>query len=115
VHNCGTNDDDRPGMDFTEAEKQKVYDRNAADNDGASKCEYCGRPVTRRPSRIDGEPQPGRPDDAQIDHEIPKCDGGCGSEHNGKVACRRCNGGGIGKGTKTVEEWDDELREYLDE
>jgi RHS repeat-associated protein len=115
VHNCGTNDDDRSGMDFTEAEKQKVYDRNADDNDGVLKCEYCNRPVTRRPSQIDGEPQPGRPDDAQIDHEIPKCDGGCGTEHNGKVACRRCNGGGIGKGTKTVEEWDAELREYLDE
>jgi hypothetical protein len=107
VHNCGTNPDNRSGMDFTDAGRQEVYDANAAKNGGQLKCEYCGRDVVRRPS-VSGVP--GRPDDAQIDHQIPKACGGCGDPHNGVVACRACN---RDKSTKTVEEWDDELREFL--
>ncbi|XVS66395.1 RHS repeat-associated core domain-containing protein [Actinosynnema sp. CA-299493] len=107
VHNCGTNPDNRGGMDFTDAGRQEVYDANAAKNGGQLKCEYCGRDVVRRPS-VSGVP--GRPDDAQIDHQIPKACGGCGDPHNGVVACRACN---RDKSTKTVEEWDDELREFL--
>ncbi|MER7371369.1 HNH endonuclease signature motif containing protein [Streptomyces lanatus] len=57
-------------------------------------------------------PIKGQPDDAQIDHEIPKAQGGCGSPHNGCVACRRCN---RDKSAKRVEQWDDELREFLPE
>ncbi|MBY8852315.1 HINT domain-containing protein, partial [Saccharothrix sp. MB29] len=49
VHNCGTNPDNRSGMDFTDAGRQEVYDANAAKNGGQLKCEYCGRDVVRRP------------------------------------------------------------------
>lgn len=103
VHNCN-----RGGMDFTDAERQKVYDANLEANGGVLKCEYCGRDVVRRPSESG---VPGRPDDAQIDHIEPRAGGGHGGAHNGAVACRQCN---RDKSTKTVEQWDDELRELLD-
>ncbi|GGP85986.1 RHS repeat-associated core domain-containing protein [Streptomyces calvus] len=106
VHNCN-----RAGLDFTDAERQKVYDANAAKNGGEYKCDYCGQKVERRGSRdANGNPVPGRPDDAQIDHIEPRADGGHGGAHNGAVACRRCN---RDKSTKTMEEWDDELRDFL--
>ncbi|WP_373873208.1 HNH endonuclease [Actinoplanes italicus] len=44
-----------------------------------------------------------RTDDAQIDHVLPKDLGGCGSSHNGCVACRSCN---RDKTNETVEQWD---------
>lgn len=108
VHNC-----DRAGLDFTDAERQKVYDANAAKNGGEYKCDYCGQTVERRASRdADGNAIKGRPDDAQIDHVEPKASGGHGGDHNGAVACRRCN---RDKSTKPLEDWDDELRDFLDE
>ncbi|MFI7274685.1 ricin-type beta-trefoil lectin domain protein [Streptomyces sp. NPDC049879] len=108
VHNCN-----RAGQDFTDAERQKVYDANAARNGGEYSCDYCGQPVERRASRdANGNPIAGRPDDAQIDHVVPRASGGHGGDHNGAVACRRCN---RDKYTKSLEDWDDELREFLDE
>lgn len=104
----GTGGSDRSGMAFTEAGKEAVYRRNLA-KFGVLTCEYCRRHVTRRPS-IKGVP--GRPDDAQIDHKDPKSKGGEGSPGNGAVACRKCNNE---KRDKTVEEWDQELEEYLDD
>lgn len=114
VHNaCGpTEDHPRSGLDFTDTERQKVYDANSAKNGGVLKCDYCGREVTRRASIIDGVRQRGLPDDAQIDHVEPRWNGGCGAAHNGCVACRACN---RDKYTKTLEQWDDELREFLPE
>ncbi|MGA5822743.1 RHS repeat-associated core domain-containing protein [Kitasatospora sp. NPDC094028] len=113
VHNCGGSADDRAGLDFTDSGRQQVYDANEAKNGGVLKCDYCGRTVERRASRgPDGKAIKGLPDDAQIDHEIPKAQGGCGAAHNGCVACRRCN---RDKSAKTVEEWDDELREFLED
>ncbi|WP_367323097.1 polymorphic toxin-type HINT domain-containing protein [Streptomyces sp. HUAS ZL42] len=112
VHNCGEHEDERAGLDFTDNGRQEVYDQNFEKNDGVYKCDYCGQEVERRASRgADGKPIKGRPDDAQIDHEIPKAQGGCGAPHNGCVACRRCN---RDKSAKTVEEWDDELREFVE-
>ncbi len=106
VHNCN-----RAGLDFTDAERQKVYDANAAKNGGEYKCDYCGQKVERRGSRdANGNPVPGRPDEAQIDHKEPRVVGGHGGAHNGAVACRRCN---RDKSAKTIEEWDDELRDFL--
>ncbi|WP_405807147.1 polymorphic toxin-type HINT domain-containing protein [Streptomyces sp. NBC_00210] len=102
VHNCN-----RAGLDFTDAERQKVYDANLEKNGGVLKCDYCGQEVVRRPST---RGVPGRPDDAQIDHVEPRVGGGHGGEHNGVVACRRCN---RDKSTKPLEDWDDELREFL--
>jgi 5-methylcytosine-specific restriction endonuclease McrA len=113
VHNCGTSPDDRAGLDFTGNGRQTVYDDNAAANDGTLKCDYCGRTVERRASRdAEGNAIKGQSDDAQIDHQIPKAQGGCGAAHNGCVACRACN---RDKSAKTVEEWDDELRDFLSE
>ncbi|MFJ7416102.1 SpvB/TcaC N-terminal domain-containing protein [Streptomyces sp. NPDC098077] len=108
VHNCN-----RAGLDFTDAERQKVYDANAAKNGGEYKCDYCGQTVERRASRdANGNAIKGRPDDAQIDHVEPRASGGHGGDHNGAVACRRCN---RDKSTKPLEDWDDELREFLDD
>ncbi|WP_440351713.1 polymorphic toxin-type HINT domain-containing protein [Melissospora conviva] len=104
VHNCN-----RSGLDFTDAEREKVYEANRQANGGVLKCEYCGGDVVRRPSRSG---VPGKPDDAQIDHVEPRASGGHGGAHNGAVACRRCN---RDKSTKTLEEWDNELRELLDD
>lgn len=70
---------------------------------------YGGRGV--EPRGPDGKPIKGQPDDSQIDHEIPKVQGGCGAPRSGCVACRRYN---RDKSAKTVEEWDDELRDYLE-
>ncbi|WP_411101037.1 polymorphic toxin-type HINT domain-containing protein [Streptomyces sp. x-45] len=107
VHNCN-----RAGLDFTDAERQKVYDANATKNGGEYRCDYCGQEVERRGSRdANGNPVPGRPDDAQIDHIEPRAGGGHGGAHNGAVACRRCN---RDKSTKTMEDWDDELRDFLE-
>ncbi|WP_425393552.1 HNH endonuclease [Actinokineospora enzanensis] len=55
---------------------------------------------------------PGLPDDAQVDHQIPKSAGGHGSEHNGAVACRECNNS---KGDKPLSVRDSELRAILDD
>ncbi|RAY16043.1 hypothetical protein DPM19_09460 [Actinomadura craniellae] len=110
VHNCGNHPNDRAGLDFTDAGRNAVYAENEARNGGQPKCDYCGVNVVRRPS-IRGVK--GLPDDAQIDHVITRASGGCGSPHNGCVACRRCNGPGVGKHTKSLPDWDDELREFL--
>jgi 5-methylcytosine-specific restriction endonuclease McrA len=107
VHNCGTNANNRSGLDFTDAGRDEVYAANAAAHNGQLTCEYCGRGVTRRPSQSG---VPGLPDDAQIDHQIPRACGGCGDPHNGVVACRACN---RDKSTKSLEDWDAELREFL--
>ncbi|MET8687949.1 HNH endonuclease [Streptomyces sp. NPDC004732] len=106
MHNCN-----RAGLDFTDAERQKDYDANAKKNGGSYRCDYCKQKVERRGSQdANGNSIPGRPDDAQIDHIEPKASGGHGGAHNGAVACRRCN---RDKSTKTIEEWDDELRDFL--
>jgi hypothetical protein len=60
-------------MDFTDNGRQTVYDANEAKNGGVLGCDYCGRTVERRTSRdANGNAIKGLPDDAQIDHEIPK-------------------------------------------
>ncbi|TDP91869.1 RHS repeat-associated core domain-containing protein [Labedaea rhizosphaerae] len=107
VHNC-----DRAGLDFTDAERQKVYDANAAKNGGVHRCDYCGQQIYRRASRdANGNPVRGQPDDAQIDHVVSRADGGHGGAHNGAASCRRCN---RSKDIKPLEQWDNELREYLE-
>ncbi|WP_371797139.1 HNH endonuclease [Streptomyces sp. NBC_01718] len=103
VHNCN-----RAGLDFTDAERQKVYDASEAKNGGVLKCDYCGQDVTRRPSTSGG---PGRPDDSQIDQVEPRASGGHGGAHNGAVTCRRCH---RYKSTKPLEDWGDERREFLE-
>ncbi|WP_261570964.1 HINT domain-containing protein [Frankia gtarii] len=102
VHNCN-----RVGLNFTDSERQKVYDANEAKNSGVLKCDYCGQDVVRRPS---ARGTPGLPNDAQVDHIEPRVSGGHGGAHNGAVACRRCN---RDKSTKSLEDWDDELRDFL--
>ncbi|WP_407566314.1 HNH endonuclease [Streptomyces sp. 184] len=47
-----------------------------------------------------------------VDHVEPKASGGHGGDHNGAVACRRCN---RDKSTKPLEDRDDELRGFLDD
>ncbi|WP_035302876.1 LamG domain-containing protein [Actinokineospora inagensis] len=94
-HNCGS--------DFTDVEREKVYAANAEANGGVYKCEYCGKEVTRRPSE---KGVPGQHDDAQIDHVVPKSQGGLGVASNGAVSCRSCN---RSKGPLTMGEWDTKI------
>lgn len=98
----------RAGKDFTDEGRDKVYRENLERNGGKLKCDYCDKDVYRRPSQRGVR---GKHDDAQIDHEYPKSRGGEGSPPNGRVACRRCN---RDKSDKTLGEWDDELREWLE-
>ena len=99
--------DGRKGLGFTPADREKIFEENLNRNGGKYKCDYCGQDVVRRQSRRGVK---GLPDDAQIDHEMPKSRGGEGSQTNAHVTCRRCN---RFKSTKTLAEMDDELREYL--
>jgi len=98
---------DRAGLNFTPKDREKIFEENLDRNGGKHQCDYCGQDVYRRKS-VKGVQ--GRPNDAQIDHEIPRSRGGHGSQENAHVTCRRCN---RFKSTKTLEEMDDELREYL--
>ena len=98
----------RKNMGFTPADRERIFQKNLEKNGGVHKCDYCGKQVYRRKSKSG---IPGQHDDAQIDHEFPKSRGGEGAEHNAHVTCRRCN---RHKSTRSLPEWDDELREWLE-
>ena len=98
----------RAGKDFTDDGRDQVYAQNLARNGGVMRCDYCGQQVYRRPS-VRGVR--GQENDAQVDHVYPKSRGGAGDPSNGSVACRRCN---RHKSDKTLQDWDDELREWLE-
>lgn len=53
---------------------------------GGSKCHYCRRPLKIRQELADP-----RPDDATIDHKIPRSKGGSNAMENLLLACRKCN------------------------
>ena len=98
----------RKHMGFTPADRERIFEKNLEKHGGTHKCDYCEKPVYRRQSK---KGVPGQHDDAQIDHEFPKSRGGEGTEENAHVTCRRCN---RHKSTKSLPEWDDELREWLE-
>ena len=87
---------ERAGMDFTQSGKAKVRADNRAANNGELTCENCGRNDLVDPQRAQGG-QPRPPNEAQVDHIIPKSGGGDGSPPNGQVLCPACN---AEKGTK---------------
>lgn len=64
--------------------KARIYRR-----DGLT-CRYCKRPVRRRATLCERGSHY-RPDDATIDHVVPKSQGGKTNMGNCIVACHRCN------------------------
>lgn len=115
---CASGDTPVPGVQLQQSrlafdtDRQKAYDAIAAQNDGEYRCEYCGQTAERRGSRdADGIPIRGRPGNAQIDHIEPRADSEHGGAHNGAAACRQRN---RDTSTKTMGDWDDELRDFLE-
>jgi len=86
----------RPGQDFTKAGKEAVKDVNKEKNAGQMKCDKCGQDVNNAEQHTKGKTPPGN--EAHVDHDNPKSNGGSGTPDNGKVLCRDCN---IDKGATT--------------
>ncbi|WP_330334593.1 PA14 domain-containing protein [Streptomyces sp. NBC_00536] len=88
VHNAAACD--RSFKNFTQAGKRDVADANADKYNGYHLCEWCGREVTK-PAQSQRGVTPS-PDEWNVDHKIPKAQGGAGSPDNGQLLCRPCNG-----------------------
>ena len=90
----GESGGDGAGKDFSPRTKDKIRERD--DN----KCVFCG---------VDTTDESG-PDKSEIDHAIPKADGGNNSENNGQNTCRTCN---RQKGRKTTQQYIEWLNKFL--
>ena len=79
----------RAGKPFTRTGKTLVKERNAAKNEGRTRCESCGtETVPAKKHEKDVTPPA---NEAHVDHVIPKAKGGPGEPDNGQVLCRECN------------------------
>jgi hypothetical protein len=99
-------------LEFTVTDRQKVHDAIARRMAASTGVTTVGRrwnggdretPVESPSGEGSTMPRPG--------HIEPRAGGGHGGTHNGAVACRRCN---RDKSTKTMEDWDNELRDFLE-
>jgi hypothetical protein len=79
----------RGGKAFTKAGRAIVKEKNAAENDGKNRCENCGVETVPGKKHEKGVTPP--PNEAHVDHIIPKVKGGPGEPDNGQVLCRECN------------------------
>ncbi|MDC0711106.1 HNH endonuclease signature motif containing protein [Stigmatella sp. ncwal1] len=79
----------RAGKPFTKKGKAIVKERNAAQNDGKNRCENCGT-ETVSPKKHEKDVTP-PPNEAHVDHIVPKAKEGAGEPDNGQVLCRDCN------------------------
>jgi hypothetical protein len=77
------------GTDFSQADKQVVWNNNAADHDGANVCDNCGKDVVKPSQSQKGVTPPNY--EGQVDHVFPKALGGKGEPENGQILCRTCN------------------------
>jgi hypothetical protein len=89
VKQLGSAGGERAGKDFTQAGKKIVKDDNRAANGGKMKCENCGKRV--RDAKQSKKGKSPRTDEANVDHIVPKAEGGDGSPPNGQVLCFTCN------------------------
>jgi hypothetical protein len=86
----GTSGGPRAEMKFTQEGKADVRAANRAANNGKLTCESCGRNDLVDPKRaMGGQPRP--TNEGQVDHIIPRAQGGDGSPSNGQVLCPTCN------------------------
>jgi len=81
---------DSGGTDFSQADKQAVRQANRDANGGKLRCERCGRDDLVDPKRAQGG-QPRPANEGQVDHIVPKANGGQGVPGNGQVLCPACN------------------------
>ncbi|WNG55803.1 HNH endonuclease [Archangium gephyra] len=80
---------DRTSLPFTKKGKSLVKDANAKQNDGKILCENCKVETVPGEKHVKDVSPP--PNEAQVDHIIPKAKGGKGDPANGQVLCRDCN------------------------
>jgi hypothetical protein len=79
----------RSRLPFTKKGKSIVKEKNATQNDGKVICENCK--VETVPGQKHAKDTTPPPNEAQVDHVIPKAKGGKGDPENGQVLCRDCN------------------------
>jgi hypothetical protein len=80
----------QPGTTFTPSVSRGIYDNSIAPN-GNLYCTYCGsRIYIQEGKTLRGDIVP--PNRAQMDHYIPRSQGGNGTPENGNPACMACNG-----------------------
>jgi hypothetical protein len=92
-----------PGTNFTPAIRRGIYDDSLAPN-GNLYCSYCGSRIYIQEGRtLTGDVIP--PNRAQMDHYIPRSQGGNGAPDNGNPACMACNGMS-GKGDMSPQEFE---------
>ena len=80
---------DRTSLPFTKKGKSLVKDANAKQNDGKILCENCKVETVPGEKHVKDVSPP--PNEAQVDHIVPKAKGGKGDPANGQVLCRDCN------------------------
>ncbi len=85
----GTANGERAGKGFTARGKEQVKQENRGRNNGVLRCDECGVECVPGQRLTAGGKK--APNEAQVDHIIPKSQGGDGSPSNGQVLCERCN------------------------
>ena len=82
------------GRDVDQRVKKEVRNENRAAHDGELTCEGCGRNDLVDPKRAKGGvPRP--ENEAQVDHVVPRADGGPNDKSNLRVLCPGCNAPGV--------------------
>ncbi|HYO56853.1 HNH endonuclease signature motif containing protein [Archangium sp.] len=80
---------DRTSLPFTKKGRSIVKENNAKQNDGKILCENCKVETVPGEKHVKDVTPP--PNEAQVDHVVPKAKGGKGDPANGQVLCRDCN------------------------
>jgi 5-methylcytosine-specific restriction endonuclease McrA len=87
--NYGRVGGERAGKPFTPSGREVVLEVNRIFNNGRLACVECDKQLRRAtPPRL-GLAKP--PNEAHIDHIVPKAKGGSGEVDNARVLCRVCN------------------------
>jgi RHS repeat-associated protein len=93
VHNTCKKGSDGRGTAASQREKQAVRQANRDANGGSLTCENCGRNDLIDPPQARGGVPRGE-NEAQVDHILPRSEGGLGERPNLRVLCPICNAPG---------------------